>query len=75
LQKQRGVQRALPVSLENAIANDPLKRNLTVDSWGTPLLYRPNPANQTYTLTSAGKDRQLYTPDDVVVKEGGATAR
>ncbi|RNI23501.1 hypothetical protein [Rufibacter latericius] len=58
-------QRQLPSSLPEAVANSPLHRDLTLDSWGQPILYKHNPGKKTFLLLSGGKDRQLHTKDDL----------
>lgn len=40
-----------------------------VDRWGTPYWFHPNSAYQ-MEIRSAGPDRQLFTPDDVVMNPG-----
>lgn len=65
--KHQQTKRVLPLSLEEVIANDPLKRNLTVDSWDNVVRYRPNLTAHRFTLSSAGKDQKLNTSDDVIL--------
>ncbi len=64
--KYHQTQTRWPLTLEEVVANSPVLRDLTVDSWGKAILYQPNPARQTFSLTSSGKDQQLNTPDDLV---------
>lgn len=40
-----------------------------VDRWGTPYWFHPNSAFQ-MEIRSAGPDKQLFTPDDVVMNPG-----
>lgn len=43
--------------------------NPTIDAWGTPINYTVNAGS--YTLLSAGKDRQIGTRDDIKLQEAG----
>lgn len=42
-----------------------------VDRWGTPFWFHPNSGSQ-MEIRSAGPDRQLFTPDDVVLNPSPA---
>ncbi|AKQ47247.1 hypothetical protein TH63_18945 [Rufibacter radiotolerans] len=64
----------LPANLPEAVANDPQKRDLTRDSWGNQIHYLVQQQSRTFTLTSAGKDQQLFTADDLTLRvEVGST--
>jgi ADP-dependent phosphofructokinase/glucokinase len=55
----------LPAHLNEVVANDPMIRNNTFDSWGNRVVYQPMLPNQGFKLTSAGKDRKINTEDDI----------
>ncbi|GAA4310903.1 hypothetical protein GCM10023183_29210 [Nibribacter koreensis] len=55
----------LPAHLNEVVANDPMIRNNTLDSWGNRVVYQPMLPNQGFNLTSAGKDRKINTDDDI----------
>ena len=55
----------LPLHLTDVVANDPMIRNNTVDSWGNRIVYQPMAPNQGFKLISAGKDRKINTRDDI----------
>ncbi|MFH1379958.1 MAG: type II secretion system protein GspG [bacterium] len=62
--KQTG---AYPASLEALIKGRPLKNLWLIDSWKTPYSYILSDGS--YTLISAGKDRQFETADDLIISE------
>ncbi|MFC6996295.1 hypothetical protein [Rufibacter roseus] len=66
--------KTLPITLENFIANDPLKRDMTIDSWGNGINYTPNHTGRSFTLTSPGPDRKLHTEDDLQVQSANRSA-
>jgi hypothetical protein len=43
-----------------------VKNGKLVDRWGEPLWFHPNSGNS-MEIRSAGPDKQLFTPDDVIV--------
>ncbi|WP_210462132.1 hypothetical protein [Rufibacter roseolus] len=66
IMKYEQAQNRLPGSLNEVVMNSPLLRDLTVDSWSQPILYKHNPAKKAFMVCSGGKDQQLHTDDDLV---------
>ncbi|MFY9243038.1 MAG: type II secretion system protein GspG [Polaribacter sp.] len=56
-----------PVSLNEIIRNNPLRKNITLDYWKNEFIYRISKDSLNYTLISLGKDRQQNTSDDIKI--------
>ena len=54
-----------PKNLEDIIRNNPLRKNITLDSWGNEFYYEVLENNNSFTLISKGKDGILNTEDDI----------
>lgn len=54
-----------PSELKSIIRNNPLRRDLELDSWKTPLIYTSTENGKYYKLISKGGDKKLNTKDDI----------
>lgn len=54
-----------PKKLEDIIRNNPLRKNISLDSWGNTYHYKVSEDRSTYILISKGKDGILNTKDDL----------
>ncbi|WP_158839382.1 hypothetical protein [Polaribacter sp. L3A8] len=55
-----------PSELKDIIRNNPLRSNITIDSWKAAFVYIPSKGGQNYQLISLGGDGILSTKDDIV---------
>ena len=55
-----------PSELKNIIRNNPLRKNLEIDSWKTPFVYSISEDGKSYQLISLGGDCKLGTKDDIL---------
>jgi hypothetical protein len=54
-----------PKELKMIIRNNPLRKNITLDSWGNEFHYESLTNGLSYVLSSKGKDGELGTDDDI----------
>ena len=54
-----------PSDLSKIIRNNPLHKNLLIDSWNNHFHYELTNDNLNYILVSKGKDGKLHTDDDI----------
>ncbi|NAS12897.1 type II secretion system protein GspG [Poritiphilus flavus] len=54
-----------PLKLDEAIRNNPLRRNIKIDAWGNEFHYKPLNNGLQYELKSKGEDGLLNTEDDI----------
>jgi hypothetical protein len=57
----------LPVDLIQLIGNRPLRKTWRFDDWETEYVYEIDSYNDSFRLTSLGKDGQANTKDDIVL--------
>ena len=56
-----------PKELKDIIRNNPLRKNITLDSWKNEFIYTLSKDCLNYKLISIGKDRKLNTSDDIKI--------
>jgi len=69
LEKEKKDLGKYPFNLKDIIRNNPLKKNIIFDAWGNEFYYKLYDKGLKYRLISKGKDGQLNTTDDIVVKQ------
>lgn len=55
-----------PSELKNIIRNNPLRKNIEIDSWKTTFVYTTSNDRKSYQLISLGGDGKLGTKDDIL---------
>jgi hypothetical protein len=68
LDQHKNEFKAYPENLGVLIGNNPLKRDWRTDDWGNRYTYEVAPDKQEFSLISPGKDGELRTKDDIIVK-------
>lgn len=61
-------KKVYPPDLKTLIGNNPTRANWREDRWGVPYKYSIDDDTTTFVLTSAGKDGEFGTDDDIVFK-------
>lgn len=64
LEKEKEVFGSYPLQLRIIKRGNPLRENLLIDGWGTNFKYKI--IENSYNLTSAGKDGEFDTEDDII---------
>lgn len=64
LEKEKEVFGSYPLQLHIIKRGNPLRENLLIDGWGTNFKYKI--IENSYSLTSAGKDGEFDTEDDII---------
>jgi len=65
LEKQRKDLGKYPITLQNVIGNNPLRKNINLDAWGNKFHYKQLEQGLNYELKSKGADGILNTEDDL----------
>lgn len=66
LKKQKKDLGTYPKELKEIIRNNPLRKNINIDSWGNEFYYKLLNNGMSYDLRSKGKDGILNTADDII---------
>jgi hypothetical protein len=61
----KNVNGFFPETLQDVIRNNPLRKNICVDSWGNEFIYEVSKDEQKFLLISKGKDGLINTKDDL----------
>ncbi|HEY8401597.1 MAG TPA: hypothetical protein VIK89_10065 [Cytophagaceae bacterium] len=56
-----------PASLKDLTGSDPNRSSWEWDYWGTNVRYKVSDDLQTFTFSSAGKDKVFNTDDDIII--------
>jgi len=65
LEENKTYTGTFPKELKLIIRNNPLRKSITLDSWGNEFHYEPLTNGLNYVLLSKGKDGKLGTEDDI----------
>ncbi|MEO0573307.1 MAG: type II secretion system protein GspG [Bacteroidota bacterium] len=65
LEDERSGMGKYPLTLDEIIRNNPLRKNLKIDAWGNDFHYRLLDNGLKYELISAGKDGIMNSKDDI----------
>ncbi|MDN3643365.1 type II secretion system protein GspG [Lutimonas halocynthiae] len=65
LEENRKYSGRYPKELKMIIRNNPLRKNITLDSWGNEFHYESLSNGLNYVLLSKGKDGELGNEDDI----------
>ena len=67
LETEKEETHSYPTEIESLLRRNPTYGDLSIDSWGSPIIYSLDDTGTHYTLISTGKDLLLNTEDDIIL--------